>query len=1053
MRHVGRPVGLGLVPRVRLFRALDRGAAGRVVWIAAPPGAGKTSLVSGWLDARRHRCVWHNVDVGDVDPARFFERLASAAGAVSPRRRTALPQLTPEYLPHLAGYVRRYAELFWKRLGSPVILVFDDFQLLAVDSPTHTMLSDFLRCVPPGCLVVFSSHEGPPPALAPWRADAGFSAVGGESLHLTDQEAGSIARARGVEGVDAARLNALARGWSAGLVLLLRAVEDGVFDPLTNTNAHTTGVSSPYFAAEIFARLGPGEQHVLLSAAVPSRVSGPLATALSGDARAGDVLAALHRRRFFTERIASTRPPYEYEFHPLFRDFLLEVGAQQFGAGHADLRRKAGQFLEAEDDPEGALALYLEAEAWPDAIRLVCQLAPEAARHGRAKTVDAWIEAIPETVRRNVPWVVFWQGACRAMSDPAAGRVLLASAHERFVRAGDATGALLAASEILTSFVYSQADFSPATPWIDQFEALLGPEPATAIRLLPDDVAIRVISAAQTICHHQTWHPLLRTLAALAEDYGARSSDTELRLHALLLPTLYWSYVGDLERAKRTSDVAAKSMTSTLALGPAILHCVHRAMVLWLEGDERRALEAVAHGEALAEQSGIAMFNGILMAQRGYIALSRGDLAEAERLLEAMGAGVEPNQEHAWAFFRALQAAALLRAGRAPRAGDVFAECVRFGERAGFTFYTASCRIQWGQALMVDGRHIEAREQFDLALTFAERMSSDILTFHAHIAAAYTWLAEGVDRNRVVSHLRKALAIGRRRDYMNCHPVWLPKVMTEVFRCALEERIESDYVCRVIRHKKLAPDGADVEGWPWPTRVYMLGTFRLHRDDQPVHLGRKTPRRVLELLHAIVAIGAHGVSRERLIEALWPDAEGDAGRDAFEIALHRLRKLLGDDEAIRLTNGVVSIDSGRVWVDVTAFGQIADGVHSPATMNRALSLYGGSFLSEQPERPWMLPMRDRLHSKFCRLVGRIDAHLDETKPPADAIALFQRAIDVDPLVEEFYQGLMRAQVRGGNHAGALATYGRCRDVLWSLLKVKPAAETERLRASADTERR
>ena len=42
-----------------------------------------------------------------------------------------------------------------------------------------------------------------------------------------------------------------------------------------------------------------------------------------------------------------------------------------------------------------------------------------------------------------------------------------------------------------------------------------------------------------------------------------------------------------------------------------------------------------------------------------------------------------------------------------------------------------------------------------------------------------------------------------------------------------------------------------------------------------------------------IALGGTAVAVDRLATLLWPDAEGDAARNSFDNALHRLRKLLG----------------------------------------------------------------------------------------------------------------------------------------------------------------
>lgn len=274
-------------------------------------------------------------------------------------------------------------------------------------------------------------------------------------------------------------------------------------------------------------------------------------------------------------------------------------------------------------------------------------------------------------------------------------------------------------------------------------------------------------------------------------------------------------------------------------------------------------------------------------------------------------------------------------------------------------------------------------------------------------------------------------------------------IVPQLFAEALSAGIDPDHVRELIRKYGIRPPPNCVETWPWPIRVIALGRFEVFIDDELLTFSGKAPKKPLALLKALVAFGGRNVPEERLMDALWPDEEADAARKSLDITVLRLRKLLGSNDTILVSDESIGLNPELCWTDVWAFerrivqAEVAGGERASEATG-AVALYRGNLLPAEVGEPWTVMARERLRAKFVRLVETVGKAEEAAGHWEKAIAHYLKGLEADDLVEEFYLGLMRCYRALGRSAEAMTTFRRLRQTLSVVLGIAPSQSSQAL---------
>ena len=222
-----------------------------------------------------------------------------------------------------------------------------------------------------------------------------------------------------------------------------------------------------------------------------------------------------------------------------------------------------------------------------------------------------------------------------------------------------------------------------------------------------------------------------------------------------------------------------------------------------------------------------------------------------------------------------------------------------------------------------------------------------------------------------------------------------------------------------------------------------LGALRVTGSDhQRLHALESQPKRLALLLYLVLC--PRPPRRDVLLATFWPELDQERSRAALRQTLWFLRRHLGPDALVALTEDV-SVDQDVVRCDAIMFERaFAVGEYSAA-----LGWYGGDLVqgfywsdcSEVFER-WLDDERSRLRRMALAAAATLVQRATARGEAQTALTWARRAAAIAPDDETVVRQLLVALDRAGDRAGALAVHDEFRRRLESDFGASPAPETE-----------
>jgi DNA-binding SARP family transcriptional activator len=222
-------------------------------------------------------------------------------------------------------------------------------------------------------------------------------------------------------------------------------------------------------------------------------------------------------------------------------------------------------------------------------------------------------------------------------------------------------------------------------------------------------------------------------------------------------------------------------------------------------------------------------------------------------------------------------------------------------------------------------------------------------------------------------------------------------------------------------------------------RIRVLGPMQLEVGGAVLE-GDWLAHRPGQVLKYLVAARGRPVAADELLRAFWPQTDGTPAATNVRQAVHALRDRMEPGRERQAVSRYVTgrrgggyeLIGGMVLVDADVFTATAeagltalrdgDGARAEASLSRAVALYRGDFLADEPDAEWALPERARLRL----LAGRVFRALAGMRVRAGeldaASELLQRLAELEPLDVEAQRQLLTLLLRRGRRSEAARRY-------------------------------
>jgi len=1103
--------------RARLSVLLSRTADYRITLVTAPAGYGKTTMLAELADSTP-RTVWYTLSSSDHDPVVFLSHLIAglrpflpALAAVSTDAYHHSGRPSPAALESLTAAIVNAVYTS----GRLVHVVLDDFHLVAEERTVSRTINWLVQHAPRQLHFILSSRSTPRlPALPRLSAGGDVLNISDEDLRFTQDETQLLLAAQGLD-LSPQKLVSVeeeTEGWVLGLQLVTQYLSNG-----GDVEAFRAGLSPArsrlfeYLAEEVLLRQPEALREFMVQSSVLRLLQLDALDAVLGPGDNEELLIRLEAENLFILRLGDD----SLRYHNLMHDFLRRRLRQEGGLWE-ELNCLAAEYYEYAGDDETAYHHWVAAGREERAAQVLTVLAPRAAAHGRLAVVSDWLAGVSDGIKSQYPQLLLssahvlqTQGRTHAAFEQysrAIERLEVVGPSEALADALVGKGGIYrdkgmtdrAAQHYARAFdLLHETDLSGRASVLSRLaiiDASVGELQRAEDRLT---TATRLYEeASDAHGQYSAWNNLAQVVRLRQGRFteAAAAAETAIRLarelrspidaadagltHATIL-----CMMGEYAQARL---ICVESLAVGVELGAVQLvvdslittgHCLTHGADRDLDAAERSYTEAVVRLSAGDAQSVLSME---ALLGRSVLERARGSHRAALNLArQAASAGEK--RGHLWFTLLARLDLAIAgwEVGDHEASARLLAECETAFTEYGDAYHLAYTLL-WRAATAPDEERTElfrrclhlVRDGDYLALpaceaavalpllvaSLADPEVADVAEralMYVGAEEAVPFLLEVLRSDDLETRRRAIRLLGALGDERARKPL----------RTLASDRSLKPFVEEALAGLRPQPG--------YSLSIQMLGPFEVRRGAGLVSDKEWRTARARTLLQFLASRRGQMISKERILEVLWPETDASSADGSFRFTLNALHKALepgrpegstsyfvvrqGDAYGIAPT-AEATVDSeefARLVRDARAAPRVAQQFPGEAVRlyESALALYKDDFLPEHVYDDWTSADRERLRETYFLAASDLAEILLKEGRLGRVVELARGLLEQDPCREDATRLVMRAHMLRGDRTAAIRAYQSCVRALEREFGLEPLPETQRLYEDARSARR